>query len=411
MRALILLLAGCTVADDTADGSEDTGDSGSANTAPVVTFVEPVGAEYAAGADIPFEAQLADAEDDPSKLDVTWTGADGTVYTIDNTPVPAGHIEGKLVLAEGDYTITLAATDPAGNVGSASVSFTVVTPNELPECSILTPSDGDLLREGESVLLAGDATDLETASLDLQVVWSSSEDGELGESVALPDGTVSLYIDKLSVGEHQLSLIVTDGQEGECEAVISLRVNGTPDVDIDTPSRNDGFNEGEAISFTGTVEDDLESPTELGVTWYDETDDVVFSTGGANSSGEVSASFSGLSPGEHKVYLGAKDDDGSTGWDSVEIVINDLPPAPTVVITGSTAEEDLVATITVESVDLELDSITYGYAWTVNGVPFPTTDATIPAASTSAGETWEVIVTPNDGYGDGDAASATVTIP
>ncbi len=411
MRLLTLMLLGCPVAEDSGDAPIDSEETGSANTGPVVTFAEPVGVEYAAGAEIPFDAQLTDAEDDPSKLDVTWTGADGTVYTIDNTAVPAGHLEGTLVLPEGEYTITLAAVDPAGNVGSASVSFTVVTPNELPECSILTPSDGDLLREGESVLLAGDATDLETASGELLVVWRSSEDGRLGESVALPDGTVSLYIDKLSVGEHELSLTVTDGQEGECEAVIVLRVNGTPDVNIEDPGKNDVFNEGETISFTGSVADDLQSPTELGITWYDEVDDVVFSTGSANSSGDVSASYGGLSPGEHTVYLGAKDDDGSTGWDAVDIVINDLPPAPVVVIAGSTDADDLVAAIEVESVDLEVDPITYSYAWAVNGVPFPSSDATILAASTSPGDTWEVTVTPNDGYGDGDAASVSVALP
>ncbi|MSQ01853.1 MAG: hypothetical protein EXR71_08165 [Myxococcales bacterium] len=411
MRLVLLLLVGCPAVDDTADVATDSGETGATNTAPVVTFVEPSGVEYAAGADIPFDAQLADAEDDPSKLDVSWTGADGTVYAIDNTPVPAGHLEGTLVLPEGEYTITLAAVDPAGNVGSASVSFTVITPNELPECAILTPSDGDLLREGESLLLAGDATDLETASGDIKVVWRSSEDGRLGESVALPDGTVSLYVDRLSVGEHEVSLTVTDGQNGECEAIIGLRVNGTPDVSVDTPHKDDVFNEGEAIAFTGSVDDDLQSPTELGITWYDKVDDVVFNTGGANASGDVSASFSGLSPGEHTVYLAAKDDDGSTGWDGVDIVINDLPPAPGVLITGSTDDDDLVATIAVESVDLEGDAITYAYGWTVNGVPFPTTDATISAVSTTPGDTWEVTITPNDGYGDGDAANASVTLP
>lgn len=412
MHLLSLAVLGCaTEPADTAapdDTAGDTADS-AVNTPPVVVFAEPAGALYATGEPIPFDAQLTDAEDDPARLDVTWTGADGTVYTIDNTPVPAGHLLGSLTLeVEGEYTITLAATDPAGNVGTASVSFSVLTPDALPECTILNPEAGDVVAERASVLLAGEVDDAETPAAELAVEWRSDVDGLLGDSVAVGEGTVSLLVNDLSVGEHTLALQVTDSAGGVCTDTIDVRVNGTPDVDIDTPVKNDVFNEGETVSFTGTVADDRQGPTELSVVWFDDTESEVLDSHRADATGAVAFSTAALAPGEHKVLLGAEDDDGAQGWDSVTITINDLPSAPGVVITGT---DELVASIDVASGDLEGDPISYSYAWTQNGIPYPAVDATIPATATTSGEVWAVTVTPNDGYGDGEAGVASTTIP
>lgn len=413
MRLLLLAVLGCvTDPGDSSGGDSDTAgdtDTGeAAQTAPVVTFVQPAGTEYAVGEAIPFEADLTDAEDDPARLDVTWTGADGTVYTIDNTPVPGGHLEGTLTLdTEGSYTITLAATDPAGNVGSASVSFTVLVPNVLPECTILNPEDGELIGEGDDVLLAGEVEDAETAAADLEIVWSSTLGGELGESVAVGEGTVSL-LTELRVGDQELSLTVTDAAGGTCTDTIAVRVNGTPDVEIDTPKRNDVYNEGEEVSFTGTVADDREAPDELGCVWYDETTRTNLDYPTPDASGNVSYSTSSLAIGEHKVWLGAEDGDHTQGWDSVTFTINDLPSAPVVSLTG---DDGLSVTLDTESTDAEGDPITYSYAWTMGGVPYPSVDVTIPPEATTSGDTWEVVVTPNDGYGDGESGRASIVVP
>lgn len=413
MRLSVCFLLACTSepvdSGTPTDSGDDTADSGDvAQTAPVVTFLQPTGTQFAVGEAIPFEAQLADAEDDPARLDVTWTGADGTTYLIDNTPVPAGHLEGELTLeAEGDYTITLTATDPAGNVGSASVQFSVIIPDALPECTILNPAAGELVREGEDVLLAGEVDDAETAAGDLLVVWSSTLGGELGESVAVGEGTVSL-LTELEVGDQELSLTVTDEAGGECVDTIAIRVNGTPDVEIDTPHRNDVVNEGELVSFTGTVSDDRESPAELGCVWYDETTRTNLDYPTPDAGGAVAFSTADLAVGEHKVWLGAEDLDGTQGWDSVTFTVNDLPSAPTVSITGTDALE---ATLDVESTDAEADPITYTYAWTLDGIPYPAVGATIAESDTTSGQVWAVVVTPNDGYGDGDPGSASTTVP
>jgi hypothetical protein len=73
---------------------------------------------------------------------------------------------------------------------------------------------------------------------------------------------------------------------------------------------------------------------------------------------------------------------------------------------------DLICSIDTESTDADGDDITYTIEWDVDGVAY--TDATttyytgdtVPYGDYSSGETWTCTVTPNDGYEDGDSASA-----
>jgi hypothetical protein len=53
-------------------------------------------------------------------------------------------------------------------------------------------------------------------------------------------------------------------------------------------------------------------------------------------------------------------------------------------------------TATVEGSDLDEDTVTYTYAWTVDGVAAAYTEATLPVGAFVRGETWEVTVTPSD---------------
>jgi len=102
---------------------------------------------------------------------------------------------------------------------------------------------------------------------------------------------------------------------------------------------------------------------------------------------------------------------GQAGSASVTIV-NTPPGAPTVTITPSPAqpEEDLVCSVSVDSLDSEGDPVTYSFAWQVGGVDAGVTSATVPASSTTEGEEWTCIVTPNDGTDDGTAGQASVQV-
>ena len=104
-----------------------------------------------------------------------------------------------------------------------------------------------------------------------------------------------------------------------------------------------------------------------------------------------------------------------TGCDGKAVVdIENQPPsAPTVSIgpNDPRTTDDLVAVIDAEARDADGDAVTYSYSWKQDGLPrADLTTNTVPAAETVRGEEWEVTVTPNDGGGDGKAASATTNI-
>ena len=64
-----------------------------------------------------------------------------------------------------------------------------------------------------------------------------------------------------------------------------------------------------------------------------------------------------------------------------------------------------------DSVDDDGNSVSYGYAWSIDGVVDGSyiTD-TVSASDTTAGEVWECTVTPNDGTEDGIISTDSVTI-
>ena len=96
------------------------------------------------------------------------------------------------------------------------------------------------------------------------------------------------------------------------------------------------------------------------------------------------------------------------------------PSAPEVSISPAApteAVDDIICTIDTESVDPDGNSVTYTFAWTVDGVdytgtPNTTTETgdTIDASETAAGEVWECSVTPNDGTEDGYTGTASVIV-
>ena len=55
-------------------------------------------------------------------------------------------------------------------------------------------------------------------------------------------------------------------------------------------------------------------------------------------------------------------------------------------------------------------ALTYKFSWLVNGVPAGIFTDTVSHQLTNAGEIWTCVVTPNDGYSDGDAGTASVVL-
>ncbi|MEC7987127.1 MAG: hypothetical protein VX278_18305, partial [Myxococcota bacterium] len=111
----------------------------------------------------------------------------------------------------------------------------------------------------------------------------------------------------------------------------------------------------------------------------------------------------------------AEDSDGGSASETAGISIaNRAPSAPSISLSPAVpiaGEDDLLCSVDADSTDADGNSVTYDYAWSVNGVVNSSysTD-TVSASDITAEEVWVCTVTPTDGIDTGSSASASVTI-
>ncbi len=167
------------------------------NTAPTATIIVPsADVSIFEGESITFNGTGTDTED--GSLDgeaLEWiSNKDGRIG-IGNSSTVA-------YLSSGDHTITLVATDSNGATGTDSVIVTVE--NTVPTATITNPATASSYASGSLVIFTGTGIDAEDGNLyGASLVWTSDLDGFIGT------GT-SFSISILSVGEHLITLTVTD---------------------------------------------------------------------------------------------------------------------------------------------------------------------------------------------------------
>ncbi|MCK6502845.1 Ig-like domain-containing protein [Myxococcota bacterium] len=382
------------------------------NAAPTVAIElpDPTGRYYADQL-LSFLAWANDGEDAATDLFATWTSDLEGTLDIDDTPDADGMLAGDTVLGEGEHLITLQVEDTTGLIGTDSIIVDIGPPNSPPSCAITAPGNNDSFEIGSTILFEGTATDADIDADELTVTWSSSLDGVLSTTAPTSAGTMTFGASGLSAATHTITLQVEDELGGSCSDAILISVGDGPDVVIDNPTSGDVENEGESVAFQATVTDPDDAATSLDITWESSLDGVL-STAGADSSGITAFSFAGLSVGDHIISVTAVDPEGYYAVESVRLTINGLPDEPVVEIDPGDplSDQDLTAIITADSTDPEGDAVTYTYAWRRNGASTSYITDTVPASATTRGETWSVVVTPNDPYGSGATGTDSVVV-
>jgi hypothetical protein len=170
---------------------------------PVVTIdsVAPVPGtqEY----DLQWQATDADGDQLTISIDYSHDGDTYQPLALPATDLPSPFRFDTIDLPGGsNVTVRVVATDGVNTSVAASEPFAVA--DKPPVASILSPASGSSLTD--SVLLQGmgyDPEDLELQGSSLQ--WFSSLDGAIGEGA-------TLSTDSLSLGNHTITLVVTDSQ-------------------------------------------------------------------------------------------------------------------------------------------------------------------------------------------------------
>jgi hypothetical protein len=381
--------------------------------APTALITSPeAGATYYADQLIAFQGMIDDGEDEPEDLIVTWetTNLGDLGLTVEVTST--GEVEAYGNLDEGEHAVRLRAVDTTGKEALDSVLITVGPANTAPSCTITSPEDGSAGPQGTEVFFEAMVEDPDIQANELQVTWSSDQDGALRTSTPDSDGTVRVAISDLSVATHLVSLTVADEIGASCTDSIYYTVGTPPVLVLASPSDGDIVNEGEDLRFSATVSDSEDQPTDIAVSWTSSIDGE-FSTQGADSTGEVSFRVDDLSGGDHTITVRATDTDGLYAERTIGVMVNLLPTQPTVTLSPDPAgtEDALTATASGSTDPDGTGTLSYTYDWYEDGASSAaSTSAVFPAADTAKGSTYRVVVTANDGLGDGPSGEASITI-
>ncbi len=237
------------------------------------------------------------------------------------------------------------------SIGSASTSGKGT--NNAPVVTILQPLNGSMKEIGQTITFRGTAEDPEDGTISNLIQWISSLDGVLGTGSTLD-------VSSLRAGEHTITAQVVDSDSNIGTASITLLINAPPLVDITAPANGSIFDEGEAITFTGTAIDDPGDG--------DLSDHIVWRIDGVQmASATATFNTSSLLAGTHTVIAQATDSGGLTGSKSITIaVVRNEPPTITIIKPASNTVFSLGASIQFEgkSTSVRGVDLSSGLTWT-----------------------------------------------
>ncbi len=277
------------------------------NADPVAEITAPEdGAAKNFGEAITFEGAGTDNEDGniPSSQ-LVWYRLDSSSDTPEK--IGTGNILSVDDLPRGNNIIRLTATDSEG--ATASDEIVVIVGNANPVATITKPFNNSIHGYGESIIFTGTGTDPDGGSTTLS--WSSDVNGLLGTGS-------SITVTDLSVGEHEITLTVTDSSGlTDTDTITIFVADENPVATITKPFNDSIHGYGESIIFTGTGTDPDGGSTTL--SWYSDVNGLL----GTGSSITVMD----LSVGEHEITLTVTDSSGLTDTDTITITIIDEGPA------------------------------------------------------------------------------------
>ncbi|XVA71144.1 Ig-like domain-containing protein [Enterobacter hormaechei] len=172
-----------------------------------------------------------------------------------NVTVPSADISG---IIDGNYTITAAVADKAGN--SASADRDVLVDTTVPQLTINTVSDDDVINSAEhaqALIVTGSVTG--AAAGDVVTVTINNKDymATLNASGKWSVGVPAADVSALTAGDHTITAALTDKAGNSNSTTHEVEVNLTaPVLTIDTVSGDDVINSSEKtqdLTITGTA--------------------------------------------------------------------------------------------------------------------------------------------------------------
>jgi len=379
---------------------------GPPNSAPGCTITAPSsGGAGPEGTVVSFEATVDDADLPANELLVMWeSDKDGELG--ESTPTSAGGVVyATSALSVATHTITVTVADEIGDACTDHVIYTVGTP---PTVSLDLPAGGEVFAQGDLVSFQAQVSDSEDAPTDLDLSWSSSVDGVLSTQGADSTGLAGFTSASLGLGEHAVTLTVTDTADLYATAMVTFTVNGLPSAPVvslspDPASTADDL---QAVIETASADPDGDAVS-YSYAWY---------LDGVLSSASTGGSLPALATARDELWavrVTPSDAYGSgTAGEASLTITNSAPTIASVGLTPDPASESdtLLCTPSGEN-DADGDAIGSSTTWSVSGADPGLSSTSLTGSYFDRGDTVRCSVTPSDGSDAGPTVdSNTVSI-
>ena len=303
-----------------------------------------------------------------------------------------------------NISCTATIQDPSGGTATDITSITLQNrPPTTPTVQI-TPSTAYVDSELTCSISGGGDADNDTVSYSYS--WSVNGGAPIATTEILNNGF-------LSGDTVECSVTPNDGLIDGTAGTISIGIGNTAPVVSSVTLTPDPAYTLNSLSAAATYSDLDNDTLTLSYTWN------VGSTQVQTGTSEILAS-SFFSKGETvSVSVVAEDGVTTSVAQTQSIVVSNTPPTQASISLSPAVPveqvDDLLCELSGASADDDSDTITYTFAWTVDGTPYtsaPSTSATstVSASETIGGEEWICTITPNDGDADGSSTSASVII-
>lgn len=197
-------------------------------TNPTVNITSPTNlSNHGLDVDINFSAEVNDDEDEANTLGLEWSSNIDGVFNTEDANAD-GIVNFSInSLTEGEHTITLTAKDSDDFSSTDQISISIT--KSPPTVDITSPADFSTHDLGDIISFFAIVDDLEDASNELDIEWSSNIDGVINTEDANLNGSSLFMFSALSTGQHIITLEVTDSDKLKSSDQITIDVVDTPD--------------------------------------------------------------------------------------------------------------------------------------------------------------------------------------
>ncbi|MEQ5806819.1 Ig-like domain repeat protein, partial [Alteromonas sp. NFXS44] len=299
------------------------GNTGTASTSGTVDTTAPTVTLDAQGTGNDTTPTISGTTDLPAgeSVTLTVTDANGDAQTVTATVQPDGTFSADVPaeMAEGNFTVDAAATDAAGNTGTASTSGTVDT--TAPTVTLDAQGTGN-----DTTPTISGTTDLPAGESVTLTVTDANGDAQTVTATVQPDGTFSADVPaEMAEGNFTVDAAATDAAGNTGTASTSGNIDTTaPTVTLDAQ----GTGNDTTPTISGTT--DLPAGESVTLTVTDANGDAQTVTATVQPDGTFSADMPAeMAEGNFTVDAAATDAAGNTGTASTSGTVDTTAPTVT----------------------------------------------------------------------------------